>query len=145
MATVTRHVAATPDQVYDVLCDGWLYAVWVVGASQIRNVEKGWPVAGTKIHHSVGAWPFLLSDETEVVTSARPGRLVLATKARPVGTAQVTLTIEPEVGGSFVTMEESPTRGPGRWLHNPVNDALLRLRNVESLKRLASIAENRVQ
>ena len=144
MATVERHFAASPDQIFDVLSDGWLYAIWVVGASQIRNVDRGWPTPGTKIHHSIGAWPLLLSDETEVVTAERPRKLVLRTKARPLGIAVVTLTIEPQGAGALVTMTEAPTNGPGRWVHNPFNDAVLKVRNVEALKRLASIAENRL-
>jgi hypothetical protein len=40
-------------------------------------------------------------------------------------------------------MSEAPTRGPGRALHNPVNELLLTKRNVESLLRLARLAEGR--
>lgn len=143
MATVVRHMDASADRVFDIFSDGWLYAVWVVGASRIRDVDSGWPAVGSKIHHSVGAWPFLISDETEVLTSLRPTTLVLATKARPIGLAQVTLTIAATGGGATVTLEEVPTRGPGRWVHNPLNDAVLKWRNVETLNRLASIVENR--
>jgi len=32
MATNTRRIKATPEQVWDVLADGWLYPLWVVGA-----------------------------------------------------------------------------------------------------------------
>lgn len=106
-------------------------------------MDAAWPAAGTKIHHSVGAWPLLVNDETEVVTSLRPGRLVLTTRARPFGVARVTLTMEPDGAGTTVTMQEVPTGGPGRWLHNPFNDGVLRLRNVETLARLAAIAERR--
>ena len=33
-------------QVWDVLGDGWLYPLWVVGASRIRDVDDGWPAEG---------------------------------------------------------------------------------------------------
>ena len=47
--------------------------------------------------------------------------------------------------GTLVTMDEHPLRGPARTLHNPAVDALIRIRNVETLRRLESIARRRVQ
>jgi hypothetical protein len=41
--TVTRDVAATKQQVWDVLADGWSYSGWVVGNSRIRAVSASWP------------------------------------------------------------------------------------------------------
>jgi hypothetical protein len=40
-------------------------------------------------------------------------------------------------------MNETPTNGPGRWIHNPLNERMLVRRNIESLARLAAIAEGR--
>ena len=40
-------------------------------------------------------------------------------------------------------MRETPTAGPGRWLHNPITEALLTRRNTEALARLAAVAEQR--
>jgi putative transposase len=57
----------TPEEVFGVLEDGWLFAVWVVGASRIRDVDATWPKADSKIHHSVGSWPLLIDDTTSVV------------------------------------------------------------------------------
>ena len=37
MATNTRTVNAPPEKVWKVLSDGWLYPVWVVGASRMRG------------------------------------------------------------------------------------------------------------
>ena len=51
---------------WDVLADGWLYPLWVVGASRMREVDDTWPAVGSKLHHSVGAWPALINDDTEV-------------------------------------------------------------------------------
>ncbi len=47
--------------------DGWIYPVWVVGASRMRDVEDGWPAPGTKLHHSFGIWPLVIDDTTEVL------------------------------------------------------------------------------
>ena len=69
MIEVDRDIDATPDVVFDVLADGWVYAAWVVGASRVRSVDAGWPREGTRIHHSVGAWPLLVHDTTHVTAS----------------------------------------------------------------------------
>lgn len=128
-----------------MLSDGWLYALWVVGASQIRKVDGVWPAVGSCIHHSIGVWPATLSDETEVVEIDVPRRLVLSTKARPLGVARATVEVTADDGRTRITMHEVPTAGPGRWVHNRLNDAVLHVRNVESLNRLASIVENRAR
>ena len=39
---------------------------WAVGAARIREVDEDWPAVGARIHHSVGAWPVLISDTTVV-------------------------------------------------------------------------------
>ncbi len=87
MAATTRRIDAPPEKVFDVLSNGWMYTAWVVGASHIRAVESEWPAEGSRIHHSFGAWPVMLSDETKVEVSERPHRLVLlargARSARP--------------------------------------------------------------
>ena len=148
MATVTRDVAASPEQVWAVLADGWSYAGWVVGASRMRGVDDDWPVAGSRLHHSVGVWPLLINDSTSVLESEPGRRIVLQARAWPAGEATVELQLEPVdvpgvPSGCRVTMSEAPTRGPGRALHNPVNELLLTKRNVESLLRLAQLAEGR--
>lgn len=143
MAEVSKHMAAPPAKVWAELADGWMYTGWVVGATHIRDVDGNWPAVGAELHHQVGAWPLVVSDSTAVVESDPPRRLVLQARAWPMGEAKIVLTVEPDGEGSLVCMAEAPTDGPGRWLHNPVQDALLRRRNMESLERLASIAENR--
>jgi uncharacterized protein YndB with AHSA1/START domain len=144
MTGVSRTIAATPEDVYAQLADGWIYAAWVVGASHIRDVEEGWPAIGTRIHHQVGPWPVTIDDTTEVVDAVVGSRLVLQARAWPVGEARVELTIEADGDeGSLVTMSEAPTRGVGRWLDNPLQRLVLRKRNAESLARLASLAEKR--
>ncbi len=43
MSTNSRVVEATPEQVWSILADGWLYPLWVVGASRMRQVDDHWP------------------------------------------------------------------------------------------------------
>lgn len=143
MATTTRTIKATPEQVWDVLADGWLYPLWVVGASRMREVDTTWPEVGAELHHSVGAWPLLVDDTTEV-TDAIPGRFLrLRARARPTGVADVQITLEPSDGHTRVVIEEDAISGPARLLPRVVRDPTLMWRNVESLRRLAYLAERR--
>ena len=141
MSTLSRRIAANPEQVWAVLANGWLYSGWVVGASHIRRVEPTWPSAGAHLHHSVGSWPVMIDDSTEVLESTPPQRLVLQARGWPLGEARVTLDLAADDDGCLVTMSETPTTGPGRWLHNPVQERALDARNRESLSRLADMVE----
>jgi uncharacterized protein YndB with AHSA1/START domain len=145
MATVDAFIAAPPPDVYAVLADGWLYSNWVVGTSHMRAVGQEWPAAGSKLHHASGIWPLAFRDESEVVATEPDRSLTLTVKGRPFGEARVEMELTAEGAGTRVTMLEEPIRGPGKWLHNPVSDALLLRRNVESLARLAAIAERRTK
>jgi len=144
MSTVSRTIDAPVTAVWEVLSDPWLYASWVVGAARIRGVDGDWPAAGARLHHSVGVWPLLLSDHT-VVEESQPGsRLQLLAKAWPGGEARVVIEIA-DTGAttSTVTMHEDAVNGPGRLIPSPARRAALHVRNVESLRRLAFLAEGR--
>jgi len=136
-------VNADPQQVWKVLADGWLYPLFVVGASRMREVDESWPAPGSRLHHSVGAWPALLDDKTEVL-ACDPGRsLRLRAHAWPAGRAEVELTVVPCPEGSEVTIVEDVTSGPGRLVPKPLRDPQISWRNVETLRRLAFLAERR--
>jgi uncharacterized protein YndB with AHSA1/START domain len=145
MSTNTRVLKATPDQVWQVLADGWLYPLWVVGASRMRDVDDSWPAAGSKLHHSVGSWPILVSDESEVLESVPGSLLRLRAAAWPSGEAGVTIRLEPVDGGTEVTIEEDAIAGPGRLVPSPLRHAGLKWRNTETLRRLAFVAERRTR
>ena len=49
MSVNSRTIRATPEKVWEVLSDGWLYPVWVVGATRMRDVDASWPQVGAKI------------------------------------------------------------------------------------------------
>jgi uncharacterized protein YndB with AHSA1/START domain len=134
---------ATPDAVWRVLSDGWLYPLWVVGASRVREVDDSWPAAGSKIHHSVGLWPAVINDETEVLEVTQGSRLELKAKAWPGGEARVQLHLEPHGADTHVRMLEDVTGGPARLVPKPVRAPALLWRNRESLRRLAWLAERR--
>src|SRR3954470_24661888 len=82
---VTRKVDATPEQVWAVLEDGWLYPSWVVGASRMRAVGEDWPAQGQRLHHSAGLWPMVTNDETVSIESEPPRHLRLQAKGGPAG------------------------------------------------------------
>ena len=68
---VEREIAASADDVWAVLEDGWLYPTWVVGASRMRDVDDNWPEVGSRLHHSVGNWPLLPSSAHSTAYSKR--------------------------------------------------------------------------
>jgi hypothetical protein len=141
---VSQSVSTSTERVFAVFADGWLYPLWVVGASHMRDVDPGWPAVGTRIHHSVGPWPLSVRDVTRVV-AVEPGRMLeLDARVWPTGAARVRLILTPEGDSrTHVTMGEVFDRGPAGRLPMPVQAALMRPRNIESLRRLADIAEHR--
>ena len=141
LAAVCVKTTASPQQVWAVLADGWSYAGWVVGASRIRRVEGLWPAVGSRVHHSVGSWPVLLDDETEVLECDPPRRLVLQARGRPFGEARVSLQVQSHAGGCTVSMLEDATHGPGRLIPKPLRQLAVVPRNRESLRRLVYLAE----
>ena len=146
LVSVERVISASPGAVWRVLADGWAYANWVVGASAIRDVDDSWPLVDARIHHSVGAWPVLLSDSTVVLESEPGVKLAMQARGWPLGEATIRLTLE-GVGGAvpatLVRMAEDATRGPGRFVPAPLRRLGIIPRNRESLRRLALVAENR--
>jgi uncharacterized protein YndB with AHSA1/START domain len=145
MATNDIHIAATRDEVFAVLSDGWTYSNWVVGTSHMRAVEAEWPAVGSHLFHASGAWPAAIRDKS-TVDAVDPGRrLELTALGRPFGAAKIVLELEDAPGGCHVTMHETPSAGPGKWLHNPASEALLHRRNTEALNRLAAIVERRTE
>jgi len=143
VATVRAHIDVTPQEVFAVLSDGWLYSGWVVGTSHVRAVEPSWPAPGSRLFHASGVWPATLRDETVVEEVTPRERLVMTAKGRPMGEARVEIVLAPQGNGTEVTMTETPVSGPGEWMHNPISGVLFARRNVESLARLAAIAERR--
>ncbi|HEY0815657.1 MAG TPA: SRPBCC family protein [Pseudonocardia sp.] len=136
---VTRRIAAPVDQVFAVLADGWTYPLWVVGASHMRAVDADWPAVGSRLHHSVGLWPLLIEDSTEVLAMTPDRRLVLKAKLWPTGAARVELELSPDLDGTIVTMREQAMSGPARLIPPAVQHALLVPRNHETLARLDAI------
>ncbi|TQM13684.1 SRPBCC family protein [Pseudonocardia kunmingensis] len=141
MVTVRRTIDAPADAVWAVLADGWLYPSWVVGASRMREVDPAWPGVGASLHHSVGTWPMLLNDTTTVLASVPKRELVLRARGWPFGEAEIRLVLQERAQGCEVEMSEVARSGPGRLVPEAAQSVLIRPRNVESLRRLAYLAE----
>lgn len=145
MSRTSRPIAATPEQVWEVLADGWLYPLFVVGASRMRAVDESWPAVGSRLHHSVGAWPALINDTTEVLVAEPQSHLVLLARAWPAGQAQVDISLTATQAQTVVTITEDATSGPGVLVPKPLRDVQLHVRNVETLRRLAYVVEGRTR
>lgn len=145
MSTNVRRIHATPDQVWEVLADGWLYPLFVVGASRMREVDAGWPAVGTRLHHSVGTWPLLVDDTTEVLALDEGRHLRLEARAWPAGRGHVDFTLRSSGEGTLVTLEEDAVGGPGVLVPKPLRDVQLHARNTETLQRLAFVVEGRTR
>lgn len=141
MSRNVRALQCTPEAVFRVLGDGWLFPAWVVGASRMRAVDAAWPQEGSKLHHSFGVWPLLIDDETLIERFEPPRRIVMRPKGWPLGEARVTIDVRPQGDGTLVRIQEEPVAGPGRFIPRPLMDAMLHLRNRETLHRLALLAE----
>ncbi|MEV7397363.1 SRPBCC family protein [Aeromicrobium sp. NPDC092404] len=143
MSVNTRIVNATPDAVWAVLADGWLYPLWVVGATRMRDVDENWPEKGSRLYHSVGVWPLVINDHTEVLDVV-PGRSIkLRARGWPIGEAEVEMRLSDVGAQTEVTIVEDAVAGPGVLVPEPIKGLSLKWRNTEALRRLAFLAEGR--
>ena len=142
---VSRHFQCSAEDVFAVLADGWVYPVWVVGASRMRAVDHDWPAVGSQLHHSAGAWPLLINDTSEVLAYDPPRAMVLQARGWPAGEARVEITVEPSSTGCLVWIAEDASSGPALLVPKPVRHAMMAVRNRETLRRLAYLAEGRVR
>jgi uncharacterized protein YndB with AHSA1/START domain len=135
-----RFMTVTPESVWDALADPGSYGYWVVGSKLISDADADWPAPGSRFHHTVGVGPLKTSDHTEALEAARPRRLAMRAKARPLGSARVELTMTPKAGGTLVEMTENPAGFTSAIVVNPIVQLLTRGRNAESLARLEELA-----
>ncbi len=143
MSVNERVFNASPQAVWDVLADGWLYPLWVVGATRMREVDDTWPQAGSKLHHSVGVWPAVIDDYTEVLEVEPLRRLALRARGWPMGEAKVVLELEELGSTTNVRIIEDATAGPGTLVPAALRHPMIKVRNVEALERLAHLVEGR--
>lgn len=142
MARRESVIDAAPEDVFAVLADPRSYAVWVVGSRHVSAADEDWPAAGSGFDHTVGMPPVTIDDETVVLESDPPRRLKLHAKARPLPSAIVTLELRPEGSGTRVVMVEDFAHPLVNLIAGPLGHGLIRLRNIESLRRLKALVEH---
>jgi len=143
MAVVNVFVPRSPDQVWDVLADGYAYASWVIGTRDIRDVDDGWPAVGAAIHYTVGRGPFPLRGRTTVRQAVEHERLALEADAGLLGSVRIVIELSEWGEGTVVVLDEHPLRGPAYLLHNAVSEAVLAVRGRPMLLKLARLVERR--
>lgn len=133
----------TPEQIWAVLADAKSYGHWVVGTKDIRDADGTWPAVGSALHHTTGFGPFNLKDNTKVLESEEPRRIVLEARARPLGMARIEIDLEPVGDGTRVKIVEDAVRPATARAINPALSPLVHSRNVETLRRLEELARKR--
>ncbi len=139
--STTREVDATCEQVWAVIANGWTYTQWVVGNSRTRAVDGHWPQPGAAIRHSVGVWPIVINDQTQVESCTPLRELVLHAGLGPLGAMWITLRLHDTADGCRVEMIEVPASGLVRVLPDRLVLLSVAPRNRECLWRLAAMAE----
>ena len=147
MGRTTHTIDAPPSRVFDVLSDPDSYGEWVVGSKRVRDADPDFPAPGSRFHHTVGFGPITVSDHTVVEELKRPQRIKLRAKARPLGTAHVTLELKRKGRSKTeVTMTEGPADPLSALaFFHPLTLLLVRGRNDESLRRLGELAAGRAR
>ena len=136
VVTVQRMTTAGPDAVWAVLADGWRLASWVVGAARVDAVDAAWPAVGTRLRYGIGGWPVVLPGPAEV-TACSPGRELALHGRTPFGGVDVRVRVD---DGRLVITEDVVS-GPARLVPARLRAAGIGARNVETLRRLAQLAE----
>src|SRR3954464_4954942 len=143
MAVVNVLIKRPPEQVWEVLSDGYAYSQWVVGTREIRASDENWPEVGSAIHYTVGFGPLNFRGTT-VVRHAEPGRqLGLEADGGPLGTARIVIDLFDWGADTVVVLDEHPLRGAAYRLHNTLSDAVLLLRGRPMVQNLARLVESR--
>src|SRR4051794_11575968 len=145
MATARPFIHAAPEDIFNVLSNPDTYAHWVVGCQLIRDHDEAWPEPGSSFEHRIGIGPLRVQDITTVVDAAPPRRLVLRTRAWPLGETLVELRMFAARGGTEVEMRQHPSAGPIAKLDNPLQQLVTSLRDRECLRRLRRLAEKERQ
>ncbi|MFN8050152.1 MAG: SRPBCC domain-containing protein [Acidimicrobiales bacterium] len=139
-------VPLPPADTYALVSDPSTYPSWLVGAKEIRHVDRRWPEVGTTFKHRIGLGPLRVPGTTTVRVAEPPSRLVLGAGMGPMGEARVEFVLREADGGTEVTVHELPRRGLVRlgWLAGRhLVTALLWGRNEISLHDLAQLAAGR--
>jgi hypothetical protein len=140
VVTVRRATTAGADAVWAVLADGWRLPSWVVGAARVAAVDRTWPAVGARLRYGIGAWPVVLPGSAAVTASTTARELALHGRT-PFGGVDVRVRIVDAPSGCVLEITEDVVSGPAHLVPARVRAAAIGARNVETLRRLALLAE----
>ncbi len=143
MARNDIFISAPPETVFDVLSDPRAYAEWVPGTRAVRAADARWPQEGTAFEYVAAVPGIGISDRTRVVAALPPVMLELRIRVRRFFTARAAIELVPEGNGTRLILVEEPASRLLSLLIGPAGHLLIKVRNVEALRRLKAIAEAR--
>ena len=123
MSTTSRTIAATPEQVWSVLADGWLYPLFVVGAARMRDVDEF-------LDQLTNSMTALVEENRRLKEQAGSGAMIGAPdldevsrqadenirRARDEGLCALGLRFTAD---GAVPAERTSTASPARWVRKP--------------------------
>jgi len=142
MAHNETYVKASPQDVWAVLSDPYAYPRWVVGSQVTVSADADWPRPGAEFRVKVGLGPLSYTDRTVCRAVNAEQHIALHAGGGGVAGADVDITIAPAGSGTQVSLDERPggisaplrKLAPLQWM--------IKVRNVESLRRFKQIAES---
>jgi uncharacterized protein YndB with AHSA1/START domain len=137
VARNTTTIGAAPAAVWAVLEDPYAFPKWVVGTDRTLEADPHFPAPGSafQVHVALG-----IKDQTKVIELV-PGRCIkLHAGVSFLGPAEVTIELEAVPGGTQVTIVEDPVGKVLPLKYFPPVQLAIKLRNLESLRRLKRLA-----
>ena len=144
MARNEVFIDAPVHAVFDVLADADAYREWVPGTRDTSAEPGAFPAEGESFAYSAGPPLLGIGDRTTVVAALPPVMLELRIRATPLISGRATFYLQPQGTGTRLTLIEEPTSRALRVLIGPAGHALIRLRNVEALRRLRTLVGERL-
>jgi uncharacterized protein YndB with AHSA1/START domain len=141
MARNEISIAAAPERVFEVLSNPAAFARWVPDTRTVRDATADWPADGSWFEYVAGLPGLALTDRATVRRSRPAELLELHIRARPFAPVRVTIELAAEREGTRVRLIEEPAHRVLRVLIGPLGHAIIRLRNLEALRRLKLLVE----
>lgn len=142
VSTVSIDVSASRERVFAVLATPHRYADWVVGTRTVRDADESFPARGSRFGARVAVGPVNDDAVTTVLECDEPRRLVLRTRTRRLGAAQIALELEERGAETVVTLREHAVGNQLVRLAQSLGDPLLAARNRRSLQKLKELVES---
>ena len=141
VSTVSIDVSASRERVFAVLANAHRYADWVVGTQTVHDADESFPARGSRFGARITVGPVNDEAVTTVLECDEPRRLVLRTRTRRLGAAQIALELEERGAETVVTLREHAVGNQLVRLAQSLGDPLLAARNRRSLQKLKELVE----